>query len=120
MTFYSFLLDTFFIYISNVFPFPSFPLPGKPLSHSTASIRVFLHLLTHSYLPILDFPRLWHLSSFTGPRTSPPNDDRPSSATYTAEAILYSLVDGLVLGALGMGVGYWLILLVFSMRLQTP
>lgn len=43
--------------------------PGNTLSHPAppASMRVFLHLPTHSHLPALDSPILGHLSSL--PRT---------------------------------------------------
>jgi hypothetical protein len=48
-----FLLDIFFIYISNVIPFPV--PPRTPLSQpsSPASMKVFPHLPTHSRLPTL-------------------------------------------------------------------
>jgi hypothetical protein len=51
-----FLLDSFFIYISNVFPFPGLPFRTL-LSHPTspASMRVAPHSPTHSHLPVLAF-----------------------------------------------------------------
>jgi hypothetical protein len=57
LIFFFFLLDIFFIYISNVFPFPGF-LFRNPLSHLSfpVSMRVLLHSLTHSSLPALAFP----------------------------------------------------------------
>jgi hypothetical protein len=44
-----FLLDTFFIYISNVIPFPSFPFENLLSSPPN-------HQLTDSYLLALAFP----------------------------------------------------------------
>jgi hypothetical protein len=60
-----FLLDIFFIYISNVIPFPCFT-PRSPLSHppSPASMRVFLYLPTHSHIPTLSSSTLGHLWRF--------------------------------------------------------
>ena len=62
-----FLLD-FFIYISNVMPFPS-PYPTAsvpespyPILSPPSSMVVFLHPSTHSYLPVLDYLTLGHLS----------------------------------------------------------
>ena len=49
-------LDIFFIYISNVIPFPrniGSPLPYSP---PPASMRVFPHPPTHSHLPTLASP----------------------------------------------------------------
>jgi hypothetical protein len=53
-----FLLDIFFIYISNVIPFPGFP-SENPLSHlppHIAFMRVLRHPPTHSHLTALKFP----------------------------------------------------------------
>lgn len=60
-----FLLDIFFVYISNVIPFPGSSPPPNSLSHPSppASMRVFPHVPTHSYLLTLNSP-------FTGPRAS--------------------------------------------------
>ena len=64
------LLDIFFIYTSNVIPFPSFPsenphpLPPPPAPQPTHSHSWFWHS------PILG------RRAFTGPRASPPIDDR--------------------------------------------
>jgi hypothetical protein len=54
---FSFLLAIFFIYISNVIPFPG-PLPETPypILPPRASIRVFLHPPTHSHIHGLSFP----------------------------------------------------------------
>ena len=69
-----FLLDIFFIYISNVIPFPGLP-SENPFSPppSPAYMRIPLCPPTHSCLPALAFPTLgpW---AFTGPRASPPID----------------------------------------------
>ena len=58
-----FKLDIFFIFISNVIPFPSFlvesPYPIPPLP---TSMRVFLYSPTHSCLPDLAFPYTGALS----------------------------------------------------------
>jgi hypothetical protein len=63
------LLDIFFIYISNVIPFPGFP-SRNPLSHtlSPASVRVFSHPPTYSYLPTLAFP----YTGASAPSLTPP------------------------------------------------
>jgi hypothetical protein len=68
--YFYFLLDIFFIYISNVIPFPSFPsqLP-YPLPPPPAPQPTYSHSWSwHS-------PILGH-RSFTGPRASPPIDDQ--------------------------------------------
>jgi hypothetical protein len=54
---YLFLLNIFFFYISNVIPFPDYPISPKPLSHPPypASMRVLPHPPTNSLLPILKF-----------------------------------------------------------------
>ena len=44
-------------------PFPVFPLPETPILPPPASLRVFLHLLTHSHLPTLNSSTLGHLSN---------------------------------------------------------
>jgi hypothetical protein len=65
-----FLLDIFFIYISNVIPFPSLPSRNPPSP-------------PHSLLPNPPTPASWPWHSptlghraFIGPRASPPIDDR--------------------------------------------
>ena len=66
----------FFIYISNVIPFPILP-PKKssyPILTPLVSMRVLLLPPTHSYLPGLSSPTLGNLSSLKGTRTSPPID----------------------------------------------
>jgi hypothetical protein len=52
-----FKLESFFIYISNIFPLhvSSLGIP-YPISHAPASMRVFPHSHTHSYIPTLAFP----------------------------------------------------------------
>ena len=50
-------MDVFFIYISNVTPFPvSPPETPYPILPSLASMQVFPHPPTHSFLPALSFP----------------------------------------------------------------
>ena len=71
------LLDIFFIYISNVIPFPGPPVPSLletpyPILPPPASMRVFLHSPIHCHLPALDSPTLGYLVSLH--RTSPPID----------------------------------------------
>jgi hypothetical protein len=52
-----FLLDTFFIYISDVFPFQVSPLgTAYPIPSASASMRVLPHLPTCSHIPSLAFP----------------------------------------------------------------
>jgi hypothetical protein len=63
-SFFLFLLDIFFIYISNVIPFPGFP-SENPLQLLTnpptpASLSWHSHTLGHQ--------------AFSGPRASPPID----------------------------------------------
>jgi hypothetical protein len=68
-----FLLDIFFIYISNVMPIPALsPETHYSISPPTASMRVFPHSPTPDSQP-------WHFAilgyqAFTGPRASPPID----------------------------------------------
>jgi hypothetical protein len=66
-TYSFFLLDIFFIYISNVIPFPSF-LSENPLSHSPSPCNTLTSWLWHS-------PILGH-RTFTVLRACPPIDDR--------------------------------------------
>ena len=75
--FLDFFFDIFFIYISNVIPFPGSPeVPYPiPLPPPPASMRVFPHLPIHSHLPPWHSPTLGH-QAFTGPRASPPIDVR--------------------------------------------
>jgi hypothetical protein len=70
-----FPLNIFFIYISNVFPFPGLPF-GNPLSHPTPCLYDGASPPTHSHSPTLAFPyigalntlRAEHLSShYRGP-----------------------------------------------------
>jgi hypothetical protein len=74
---FSFLLDIFFIYISNVIPFPGPSLPRNPpipSSPTPASMRGFLHPPTHPLPPPL-LPLHWGIyQAFIGPRTSLPID----------------------------------------------
>jgi hypothetical protein len=51
-----FLLHIFFIYISNVIPFPGTPEVTYPILPPPAFMRVFPHPPTHSHLPALAFP----------------------------------------------------------------
>jgi hypothetical protein len=51
-------IDIFFIYISNVIPFPD-PPPQEthyPIPLSLASMKVYPHPPTHSCLPAFEFP----------------------------------------------------------------
>jgi hypothetical protein len=59
------LLDIFFIYISNVISFPSFPSPKIPYPLHNPPAPQANH--SHSWS--------WH-KAFTGPRAYPPIDDR--------------------------------------------
>jgi hypothetical protein len=53
----TFLLDIFFIYISNVIPFPgSLPEASYPIPSPPASMKVSSHPPTHFCLPALAFP----------------------------------------------------------------
>ena len=65
----------FFIYISNVIPFPGIPLGATyPIPSPAASMRVFPHPPTSTSVPWHSFT-LGH-PAFTGPRASPPIDAR--------------------------------------------
>ena len=79
------LLDIFFIYISNVIPFPTLPNP-YPIPHSPASMRVFTHPPAHPLLPPRPgIPLHWGMlpSQDQGPPL-PLMSDKTSSATYAA------------------------------------
>ena len=107
-----FLLDIFFIYISNAIPFSGF-LPQSPPPPS-AFMRVFPHLPTHSRLSGLTFPIHWGIE--------PLKDQCLLVLLMPDKAILcyicgwshgslhvYSLNGGLVPGS--SGASGWLILL---------
>jgi hypothetical protein len=95
-----FLLDIYFIYISNVIPFP-----GSP---SESPIPYPLPLLTNPPIPDslpCHSPTLVH-QAFRGPRVSPTTDDRlghPLLHMQLSRGSLhvYSLVGGLVPGSSG-------------------
>jgi len=78
----------FFIYISNIFPFPVLPF-GNSLSHpSSPCLDKDAPPLTHSHPPTLAFPYTGELNTLR------PNDlsshwcpTKPSSATYVARAM---------------------------------
>jgi hypothetical protein len=117
------LLDIFFIYISNVIPFPG--LSSKnPLSHppSPCLYEGAPHLPTHSHLPALAVPYNGASNTLRPKgRSSHWCPTRPSSATYVAEAMspfmctLWLVV--LSLGAPG-GLASWHC--CCPMELQTP
>ena len=95
-----FLLGIFFIYISNVIAFPSFPYKKIP-------ILTPLPLLTNP-----STPAFWALHSsilgqrnFTGPRASPPIDDQqghPLLHMQLESLCMFSLIGGLVPGTSGV------------------
>ena len=88
-----FFLDIFFINISNIMPFLSFP-PGKPPPYpiSPASMRVLPQPPTHSLPPPLPSISYTGASSLhrTKGLTSPWWPTRPSSATYEAHVLLWA------------------------------
>jgi hypothetical protein len=115
-----FLLDIFFIYISNVILFPGLPpTPPQtlyPIPSSSASVRVFSHPPTPSSLP-------WHSSklghhAFIRPRASPPIDARQG------HPLLHMGLEPCVLFGWWFSPwelwGVWLADVVLSMGLQTP
>jgi hypothetical protein len=61
--------DIFFIYISNVFPFPTFPSKSPPSPPPTPNPQP-----THSHSWSWHSPILGH-RTFRGPKASPPIDD---------------------------------------------
>jgi hypothetical protein len=93
---WSLLLDIFFIYISNVIPFPHFPNleTPYPIFPPPASMRVFLYPPTHSHIPTLSSPTLGHLFSLhrTKDLSSHWCLTRPFSATYAAGAMCVPLL----------------------------
>jgi hypothetical protein len=101
-----FLLAIFFIYISNIIPFPSSPPPSQkhPI---TSSLPLLLwgcsstHLPTPTSLPSI--PLHWGIyHAFTGPRASPPTDD------WQDQPLLHMQLEPCVL------LGWWLLqLLIF-------
>jgi hypothetical protein len=87
----------FFYWIFSLFTFQMLsPFPVSPIREThypillpPASMRVYLHLPTHSHLPTLDSPTLGHLSSLhrTKDLSSHWCMTRPSSATCAAGAM---------------------------------
>jgi hypothetical protein len=118
-----FLLDIFFIYISNLIPFPSFPSenPLSPL-HLPASMRIVTHPPTSASLPWYS-PTLGH-QAFTGPRDSPPIDDQQGYLLlhmwlepWVPPWVLFCWFSPWELRE----VGVWLVdIVVLPMGLQTP
>jgi hypothetical protein len=95
--FWKFLLDIFFIYISNVIPFPGFPseipLRKLPIPSSPASMMVLPQPTTHSLLPLHPGIPLTGESSLhrTKGLSSHWCQTRASSATYAAGAMCPSM-----------------------------
>ena len=99
--------------------FPPVPETPYPIVPHPASMRVFLHLPTHSYLPVLDSPTLGHLSSLhktQGPLL-PLMPDKAIICYICSWSHVYLLVDGLVPGS---SRGVWLVDIVLPMGLKTP
>jgi len=83
---FSFFNCIFFIYISNVIPFPGFlTISSLPYPHPTSSVKVF-PLPNHSFFPppSADIPLHWeiHLWQDRGLLLPLVPKTRPSSATY--------------------------------------
>ena len=57
------IFSLFIFQILSPFPVPSLPEIPYLISPPPASMKVFLHPPTHSYLPALNSPTLGHLSS---------------------------------------------------------
>jgi hypothetical protein len=113
--YFYFLLDIFFIYISNVIPFlvsplkTSYSLPLPPA-----------HQPTHScFLVLANSPTLGY-QALTGPRASPPIDDQP-----TGHPLLHTRLEPWVPPCVLFGWwfslwgfwGYWLVHIVHPMGL---
>jgi hypothetical protein len=84
-----FKLDIFFIYISNVIPFPSFPPSQKHVITSSLPLLLWRCFSTHPLSPPCpQFPTLGHLLSLhrTKDLSSHWCITRPSSATYASGA----------------------------------
>ena len=106
LSIYLFMLDIFFIYISNVIPFPGLP-SRSPLSHPFFPC-LYEGTPTHSYLPALAFLYTGALNTLR-PKVPllPRCPARPSSATYVAGAMSPSMCTlWLVVQSLG-AVGVW-------------
>ena len=73
LIFFIVLLDIFFIYISNVIPFPGFP-SKNPLPHTLSPLPLLTNVPTPASWP-WHSPILGH-RTFTGLRASSPIDDR--------------------------------------------
>jgi hypothetical protein len=104
LSIYLFILDIFFIYISNVIPFSGLP-SRSPLSHPFFPC---LYEGTHSYLPGLAFLYTGALNTLR-PKVPllPRCPTRPSSATYVTGALNPSMCTlWLVVQSLG-AVGVW-------------
>jgi hypothetical protein len=110
------LLDIFFIYISNIIPFPGFP-SGKPLSHSPSPCFIESFLPPHP-------PPLPHPGILLHWGIKPSQDQGTLLLLMSDKALLcyicgwshgplhvYSLVDGLV--PRSSGESGWLILIFF-------
>jgi hypothetical protein len=113
---YTFLLVILFIYISIVIPLPHFPSENP---HPTPFLCFYEGASppTHSHLTTLAFPCLGHWVSQDKGTPLPFIPDKAILCYIRrwshGPLHVYSLVGGLVLGALGGGVSGWLILLFF-------
>jgi hypothetical protein len=117
-----FLLDIFFIYISNAITFPG--PPSLEISYSTlhlpASMRVFPHPHTSSSPPSHS-PTLGH-RAFTGPRASSPIDEQQGHPLLHMPLkplgpymCMYSFVGGLVTGRTA-GSGWFLLFFLLGCK----
>ena len=99
-----FLLDIFFIYISNVIPFPSPPTLNAPIQYNSSCFEEGALPPIHPLLPPCPgIPLHWGIEpSHTKGLSSHLCPTKPSSALYVAGAMgpsIYSLVGGLVPGS---------------------
>jgi hypothetical protein len=108
------LWEIFFIYISNVIPFPGSPFLVSPIP-SSLPLLLWGCSSTHSPTPtsLLSFPLHWDIyCTFIRTKTSPPlMHDKAILCYICSWGHLYSFIDGLV--SWNSGGSDWLILLFF-------
>jgi hypothetical protein len=118
-----FVLDIFFIYISNVITFPGLPSPGNPLSHTPSPcFYEGTPPLTHPLLPPhLSIPQHWGIK--------PPQDQGPLLPLMPNNPLLHMQLEPWVPPCVLFGwwfslwelLGVWLVnIVVLPMGLQIP
>jgi hypothetical protein len=116
-----FLLAIFFIYISNVIPFPGLLSPRNPLSHPSSpclykGVPLPIHPLQPHPNPIS--PYTWGIKTSQDQGPLLPLMPNKANLCYKCgwshgSLHVYSLLGGLVPGSYGGGASGWLIFLFF-------